>query len=451
MLSTRSLTSGGAQRRLQEGRLSGRARLRTVPQPNGLVRAVFALFVLSVPFEAIDFLATGNEFSIARLIGILMIGVALTQMEICFARPPKAFWMFAGYLFVLAAVGMTVAWDYRDAVKVKLVTLAQLLILFWIASNLLRYPKVARYAIAALAAATLGVAVLDIAGIGRTPIPGSGRISMFGDDPNSIAGTLSLGILAWIGLGRELKRQGTKWAMYWWIPCPIIAATVIRTGSRGGVIALLSGILMLLLEKSERRKRARSRFAVVAIAVLFVLGLLTSATSVARWQETLLEGKYSDRDRIPPMAWGMFLDRPLIGWGPVRNIAELGARRGPIWSVEELGNRRGWVSLDTHNGLLAVLTEVGLTGLIPYALGVWLCLRAAWRGRRRAYGVIPLALVTCALVVNMSVTWNNRKFYWLILALGSASAAIVEPRRRARPGHQRIGMPASIERARQAV
>jgi O-antigen ligase len=248
-----------------------------------------------------------------------------------------------------------------------------------------------------------------------------------------------------------LKRRGTKWAKYWWVPCPIIAATVIRTGSRGGVIALLSGILVLLLEKRESTKRARSRWAVVAIAVLFVLGLLTSATSVARWQETLLEGKFSDRDRIPPMAWAMFLERPLAGWGPVRNIAELGTRRGPIWSVEELGNRRGWVPLDTHKGLLAVLTEVGLAGLIPYGLGVWFCLRAAWRGRRRAYGVIPLALVTCALVVNMSVTWNHRKFYWLILALGSASAAIIESRRRAVPGRQRVRTPAPIESVRQAV
>ena len=56
-----------------------------------------------------------------------------------------------------------------------------------------------------------------------------------------------------------------------------------------------------------------------------------------------------------PEAWNMFIQAPIMGWGPGNHIIELGSRFG----------RK---PLDTHNGYLWVLTETGLAGQSPISL-----------------------------------------------------------------------------------
>jgi O-antigen ligase len=162
--------------------------------------------------------------------------------------------------------------------------------------------------------------------------------------------------------------------------------------------------------------------------VALVLGLLASGTNVRRWTQTFELGSAAGREKIFPAAWKMFLERPLLGWGPGRNLVELGVRLR-FRTVDT-----GPAAKDTHNGLLWVLTQTGLIGFIPYMVGLWLCLRAAWRGRARLYGIGPFALVVCVLVINLSVTWQKRKFFWLVLALGTASARTIGARRTGRAG-----------------
>jgi hypothetical protein len=363
----------------------------------------------------------------SRLFGLTMMVVALTQTRITFARPPAAFWLFGAYIFLVALSALTAPAGYWEQARGSILTLVQLVVLFWIASNLLRYPRFATASVAALALATLVVAFLNLAGVGLTTIPETGRVSMFGEDPNTVAGMLALGILAWIGLGSELGRR-TKWGRYWLLACVPISLAVIRTGSRGGVVALLCGVLTLLLEKKHDRVARRSRWVVIGVAVAIVAGVALSSTNARRWGATLTEGNVAGRERIFPAAWEMFLERPILGWGPVSNVIELGGRIGGSSKRDPNVATR-----DTHNGLLWVLTEVGLVGSIPYVLALWLCFRAAWRGRLRAYGILPLAMLICVMTINMSVTWQNRKFYWLILGFGVASAQTFDARRATKP------------------
>ena len=68
-------------------------------------------------------------------------------------------------------------------------------------------------------------------------------------------------------------------------------------------------------------------------------------------------------------AWEMFLEKPLIGWGPANNISELGSRLG-------LGSAIGM----PHNVYLWLLTETGLLGTVPFLAGLWLCWRRGMEG-----------------------------------------------------------------------
>ena len=116
-----------------------------------------------------------------------------------------------------------------------------------------------------------------------------------------------------------------------------------------------------------------------------------------------------------PKALEMFKERPLIGWGPVHHLYELGSRFGVL-------------KLDTHNLYLWLLTETGLLGAIPFFIGLGICWSAAWKARDGIQGILPTAMIVFLLTINMAGTWHNRKLFWIVLAYGLASYSFVAPR-----------------------
>jgi O-antigen ligase len=102
----------------------------------------------------------------------------------------------------------------------------------------------------------------------------------------------------------------------------------------------------------------------------------------------------------------MFLERPFLGWGYVELDTELGYRMGLI------DRPKG-----THNLVLHLLLEVGVVGAVPFFVGLFLCLRAAWSARRGPQGVLPLAILVTMLVGSLAGHLLARKEFWLILAL----------------------------------
>ena len=132
------------------------------------------------------------------------------------------------------------------------------------------------------------------------------------------------------------------------------------------------------------------------------------------------------REKIFPAAWGMFQEKPLFGWGPVRHYYELGSRLGQP-------------TRDPHNLYLWLLVETGLLGAIPFFAGLWLCWHAAWKARHSIQGVVPVAMMLCLLVNNAKGTGLTDKLSWIILAYALASSSSVPPpwrwRRRVHPAN----------------
>jgi O-antigen ligase len=190
-----------------------------------------------------------------------------------------------------------------------------------------------------------------------------------------------------------------------------IAIAIVQNGSRGGMIALGAGLLALTLGGTSLATRVRN-----AVVVLVALGLLVWASyqfvgTRNRFLQSAETGFMAGRERIYPTALRMVLERPLTGWGPLNNMYELGNRL-----PEQHVPRR-----DTHNLALEVATSTGLLGFTPFALGMWLCLRAAWRARRTIEGAVPFALLGAILTANMSGNWLATPLLWLSLAYALAS------------------------------
>lgn len=392
---------------------------RSIQEEPGLVprplRWAFALFVLSIPFGILEAGFEESRYTVSKLAGYLMLGVAVFYPHISFRRFPRAGWFFLFYFAVLVVQGVVQPPMYHNSIQSRLFRLVQLIVLFWISYNLLRRPKMVTLTFRTLAAACTALAALAFLGVevatpeGRT-LSGH-RLSAFGLGANGLAAELGVGAVAALGLvyGRAAKGFAPK--LFTWIALPFIAVAIARTGSRGGLISLAVGVLVLLLRKGTAWSKLRNSVIVLAVLGVFLWANLSLELNQKRWERTLEGGSMAGREAIFPTAWQMFLEKPLVGWGPVTNTYTLGAR---------LFKGR---AIDFHNLYLWLLTEVGLVGGMPFMLGIAACVLAAWKARLGAQGSLPLALVIMILFTNLTLTNLMYKTLWIIFALCLASAS----------------------------
>jgi O-antigen ligase len=238
----------------------------------------------------------------------------------------------------------------------------------------------------------------------------AGRVSAFQENPNGLATMLSLGVLALLGLAYGRQIQDWKARILFWGVGGVMGLNILKTGSRGAALALAVTVLLFFLKgKNWAGKLKFGGVALVGILLLAWFSYRIDAVRV-RWERTFYEESLAGREYIFPEAIAMILEQPLIGWGPVNHLWELGPRTHREFR-------------DEHNLYLWVLAEVGLVGATPFFVGLWLCWRSAWRGRHTHSGIVPLLMLLFMLVSGMKGTLHNEKFFWVILALGLASGS----------------------------
>jgi O-antigen ligase len=141
-----------------------------------------------------------------------------------------------------------------------------------------------------------------------------------------------------------------------------------------------------------------------------------SPAMTRRYERTFSDSDMAGREDLFPNAWKMFLEKPVLGWGPIDNWDELG-RRAPLRRADHPEGER-----EPHNAILDVLTATGLTGAIPVFIALALCTTAAWRARSGPRGVLPLAMVAVVVVVNMGGSFLMvSKLDWIAMAYAAAS------------------------------
>jgi O-antigen ligase len=392
------------------------------------VRGSFLLFVLSIPYEPIG-VGVAGAFSLTRISGLVFFVSYLFHYgslshRSFFASIPRALLGFMGYLAVYTLNGLAIPEISTQPFVTQLVTLVQLVVLFWIGSSLLQEGKMARSVLVsyAIASAVLAVGILvELPGFSSPTqvISHDGRETGLGYNPNSLGTVMALAALIPIGLffNPSIDRF-THWLLFSSL-FPLLAMLV-KTGSRAGIGAFIIGCAVYLLPFVRQKHRIFAIiFAVFGIsAVVFMIA--RNPELVERW-EMVSEGKLASRENIYPTAVEMILERPIFGWQPVEFTHELGSR------LNVPSGRR-----DAHNLFLHLFLEVGLAGAIPFFIGLSLCAWAAWRARAGELRLLPLALVLAILAANFTHTFLFDKAHWTIFAMAVASATSVARRQRSR-------------------
>jgi O-antigen ligase len=301
--------------------------------------------------------------------------------------------------------------------------LAQHMLVFWVAYNLLKPEEIAKTTLWVLVAASVALRVLALLHL-VSSFWFEGRLYILGQNPNTMAHHLSLGLIALIGLAIAWK-DGARWPLILLAPCAaVLLYTIVQSGSRGAVTAVAAGIVALPFQKGNFGHQFKAALVCALAGGFLYWAIGQSSTMTRRYEKTFSDSDMAGREDLFPNAWQMFLEKPLTGWGPIDNWDELG-RRAPFRRADHPEGER-----EPHNMVLEVLTATGLVGAIPIFICLGLCTRAAWRARATARGALPLAMVVVVFAINMSGTFLiGSKLDWIVLAYAAASGDLVVDRR----------------------
>jgi O-antigen ligase len=392
-----------------------------------VLQAGLYLLVASIPFEYPE---RTIPLEIPTLTGAVFLLVTLLYPKRCYGRLPAAALWFGAYVLILLLCILLGQRERAPQALSDYVVMLQGVLVFLAAGNLMRDERVARRALVTLVAACSIRAALPLLGFGRTTSAvwtGGERISALGQNANSAAMILAAGLVALIGLTLMHRRRTLKGLVVAGGLGVLIGTAILETGSRGGLAALLGGVMVLALAADTWQQRLRNG----AIAVLTILVLTFAALQLPvmknRLRDAATTGNLAGREQLFPALWNMFLEKPVLGWGPITNNYELALRVGE----RDRGSRAA------HNLILELLSAGGLVLAIPFFIGAWLSVRGAWQARRGEHGVLPLALLCSLFLANMSGEWGASKLLWLVLAYAVVSGRWQAPLLRSVPVRSR--------------
>ena len=246
-----------------------------------------------------------------------------------------------------------------------------------------------------------------------------GRITSFLEHYNGLAGYLNLVLpfcLAFaIGGTDPVLRTLSRWCL------ALAGIALLLTQSRGGLLALIS-ILLMQVYFSARDRKTRIR----RIALVLVVCLLATAVAGFFFQRL---GEIDDFTTVSRLAiWAgaftVFAQSPLLGTG-------FGNLRGLMGGLLNLPD--GWTG-DAHNLYLELLAETGLIGFVVFSVLVVLALRTALRQLRKTENhfnkmiAIAIFAAICGVLVHGTVDYlfhttpQVTALFFLVLGLLTAQA-----------------------------
>jgi O-antigen ligase len=373
------------------------------------------LFVFTVPWE--NSLVIPGLGVVTRLTGMLAMGLTIVAVVVTARVRRWELLHVTALLFVIWVGGVLWITSTQPKLPLNFWTYPQLFLMIWMVWELAPTRKLQ---LGLLVAYLLGAQVTALRTIMAYRMYGSSmrRFSTGNADPNAVAMILALSVpIAWY-LGMTYRQPFLRWICRAYLPVGILALAL--TGSRGGLLAMMVGLLIVPLTMT---KLSPGRLA-AAIALLALSGGLAVAYVPDRVVERLATTRESVEDlslggRYEIWRAGMhaFTHRPLAGYG----AGGFKFAASP-WLKGELRV--------AHNSFLSVLVEQGMVGFLLYWTMFMTVFAAAWKlptmDRR-----FELVLLATLLVTMLPLSMESSKSVWFLLAalLGLARASTGWPGR----------------------
>ncbi len=400
------------------------SRPRRVGAPKGLgvhrvplvLRAVVFVFVFSTIFDSFTFPFLDKNDNLAQLVGVVLAGLFLVyrgaRLRI---READQRW-FLVFFAVITIEEIIRYFTLPEAAAVfsfrNYFSYFQVFVLYVILRELSRDPRVFRGIMTVFFVTYLGGALLTDLGIQLvTAEAAGGRVGLVGVNLNAYAFSLAVivaGGFAW-ALSRWPRLGWKGWLLV--SSLAVLLPAIASTGSRGGALALVFGLLVAVIVNVRLR-----RVPVLLVLVPVVLGavlhvMLNTEIMQRRIQATFYEHDFGSRDTLAEAGLVLFREHPFIGTGP--------------GYVEVLGRLTGHHKIGAHNTYLQMVLSFGVLGTLPFLVGLGLTLYSSWRVRGSPWGGVWFTILAMTAAFGMTGHLGYNKHFWIILALGGNVGAMV--------------------------
>ncbi len=360
------------------------------------------LMVFVVPFE--EQMAIESFQSVTRLFGFMAIitGFFAVAIQGRIRRPPLTIiflWLF--WAWSVLSMGWTISSDHS---LVRIPTYTALAIFVWLvwefASTfprqvLLIWAYIFGYCIS-LADQIFSFHGASLVQVGEE----ESRFAGGGLNANDLAyvGAVTIPLTLFLAL-RVVKNPILR--LCCWPLVPLATLGIVLTGSRGGTIALVTAVSVLVFSL----RRATWAFRIMFVAAGLLGAALVTRLAPEKTIERVTEGTESHTFQLRQLIWAAALERwgesPITGWGT-------GTFRVAVW-----GAGGGYIA---HNAFLTILVETGLVGLgffLGAALMTFYCVCRAPPEDRPFFW----AILAVWFLASMVSPWEYSKSGWLMFSL----------------------------------
>jgi O-antigen ligase len=217
------------------------------------------------------------------------------------------------------------------------------------------------------------------------------------------------------GVDRILGTQGSPLYLGACLAVVVVcAAYLMKRGSRLGAAAMAPAVLALAYTQTRGAMLAAVVGCMVAwrwwlplaLAPLALAARSAPVADAARWE-------------VWRMAWQVFQDHPLIGYGPGNFY--LAFRKYHTWEMVSTTGNSMFTQWHAHNDVLHVLAVGGLAGMAAYGYAWWRCVKATARAEGDVRWLLA-GLLACYFVVSKFNPVAMSAVMVVALVLGAATA-----------------------------
>lgn len=217
-------------------------------------------------------------------------------------------------------------------------------------------------------------------------------------DPNFLAALFILPtIILFYRLLHERKAKKT------YILFILFVLTILATGSRGGLISVAIGCIILFLKDSSLKKKIL--FIFLSFIVLVTL-MVFEADKLDRYSiENLNDSSNVLRFQLWSVAWDIFMSNPIFGRG-ANSMLNLGIAYGAP------------INIMVHNTYLEILVDYGILGFIMWFTPFIMILRKSVRQKHLLVTSILVSTFFCAFFISAQDSaffWQNVILSYMIL------------------------------------
>ncbi|MCE9558509.1 MAG: O-antigen ligase family protein [Armatimonadetes bacterium] len=270
----------------------------------------------------------------------------------------------------------------------------------------------------ALSALAIGVILVGLIGIleyrDNRPIDPNWRIFAGWINPNALAGMLLLGLFPAISLSQSAEERLEK--LLWGVGASLIAMALLLTQSKGGFLALGTGVVAWLIVGGIQTRSIKPLIGLTPLLVMVVFGFALSATQKQGSRLTNSKATEVQSTGFRTLLWksaaDLALERP-TGWG-MGTFRYQSSRPGRNTPTQLAHN--SWLQLAAEASPLAPFCMLAI-------LGVWF--RRTWQGLKNHYATHQTMYAGVSAAIVASCAHNMVDSDWYQFGIGISFFALL--------------------------